>query len=74
MRVFAERVRESRERNVCCNDCENRRQCVKFLLKTPCKQIDLAVSVSELNLIEDLVAGTLFRIALERYINNVGRN
>lgn len=74
MRVFADCIRDSRKRNACCKDCKSQQQCAKFLLKTPCNQIDLAVSMTELNLIEDLVEGALFRMELEIYINGLGRN
>ena len=60
--------------NNCCDACELKNQCHKFLLTTPCSQIDLAVSMDELKAIKDLVEGTLFKINLEDYLNGAGMN
>jgi hypothetical protein len=49
-------------------------QCDRFLLQTPAKQIDLAVSVPELHGIQDLVDGTIFKIKLKNYVLGTGRN
>lgn len=56
-----------------CNGCCHHK-CHKFLLKTPLRQVDLAVSKSELFQIKDLVEGTLFNMDLYDYISNVCRN
>jgi hypothetical protein len=74
MQVFVDCIEDSRQRNACCKDCEVKQQCSKFLLKTPCRQIDLAVSMKELKSLDDLVKGALFRIELERFVNGCGRN
>lgn len=71
--TFAELIEESCRRNSCSNCCM-RENCMKFLLKTPVSQIDLAVSMTELNGIKDLVYGALFRIRLEQFLNAEGRN
>jgi hypothetical protein len=44
------------------------------LLKTPLKEIDLAVSKSELMQIKDLIEGTLFTMELMEYIDNICKN
>lgn len=72
--TFLDLIEDSSRRNSCCSDCGKRNQCGRFLLKTPCPQIDLAVSFTELDAIKDLVEGTLFKIQLEEYIYGVGRN
>ncbi|WP_426095148.1 hypothetical protein [Flavobacterium sp. DSR2-3-3] len=46
----------------------------QILLKTPCSQIDLAVSMEELNAVKDLVEGTLFKINLDEYLHGAGMN
>ena len=70
---FAKLIDEAcRETN--CADCCHRSRCHKFLLKTPLKQVDLAVSKSELFHIKDLVEGTLFNMDLYDYITNVCKN
>ena len=60
--------------NVNCADCNLKKYCQKFLLKTPCSQIDLAVTMEELNKVKDLVEGTLFKIALNDYVFGEGMN
>ncbi|MES2545219.1 MAG: hypothetical protein V4548_10065 [Bacteroidota bacterium] len=58
----------------CCQGCDLRNNCGKFLLKTPFAQVDLAFSTKELDSIKDLVEGTLFQINLNEFINGVGMN
>ena len=74
IRTFIDCIEESATNNACCENCSVKHNCVKFLLKTPCTQIDLAVSMSELKSIQDLVGGTLFRLNLKEYLNGLGRN
>ena len=74
MQTFIDCIEESSLKNACCEECSLKKSCVKFLLKTPCSQIDLTVSMSELKLIQDLVGGTLFRIDLQGYLTGLGRN
>lgn len=73
LKFFTEQIDEACKRNTC-QGCSMRDKCMKFLLKTPIAQIDLAVSMQELNGIKDLVHGALFRIDLEKFLNGVGRN
>lgn len=72
--LFKSCIEDSFILNTCCEDCELKNQCHKFLLKTPCSQIDLAVSMEELKAMKDLVEGTLFKIKLDDYLNGVGMN
>ncbi len=72
--LFQNCIKESYRLNESCEDCELKNKCTKFLLKTPCFQIDLAVSIEELSEINDLVEGTIFKINLDDYINGVGMN
>lgn len=67
-------IKESCRRNHTCESCAIKSQCHKFLLKTPVAQIDLAVSMKELDGIRDLVEGALFKIELYGFISGVGRN
>lgn len=57
-----------------CSGCNMRSSCYRYLLKTPLKGVDLAVSKNELYLIKDLVEGTLFNLNLLEYLNNVCKN
>jgi hypothetical protein len=71
---FCDLIEDSMIENACCEACELKNACHKFLLKTPCVQIDLAVSMTELKSIKDLVEGSLFRIDLDEYVYGVGLN
>jgi hypothetical protein len=72
IRAFAQII-ENTCNEMDCKGCCNSK-CHKFLLKTPLKQVDLAVSKNELFQIKDLVEGTLFNMDLYDYINKVCRN
>ncbi|MBA0882688.1 hypothetical protein [Flavobacterium undicola] len=74
LREFEYLIDESIVKNRCCEDCALKNGNCKFLLKTPLYQIDLSVSMDELNKIKDLVNGTLFRINMESYLNGEGKN
>ena len=74
LKLFQCCIEESYALNKCCDNCELKNNCHKFLLKTPCIQIDLAVSMNELDAIKDLVEGTIFNINLEDYLYGEGMN
>ena len=74
LQLFKRCIEESYIQNKYCNDCELKNKCNKFLLKTPCSQIDLAVSMEELDAVKDLVEGTLFKINLDDYLYGEGMN
>ncbi len=73
IRAFAQLIDNTCE-EMGCSGCCQRSKCHKFLLKTPLKQVDLAVSKNELFQIKDLVEGTLFNMDLHDYINKICRN
>ena len=68
LKTFLRFIEASFSKNSCCKECNLKRKCDKFLLKTPCVQVDLAVSFDELEAVKDLVVGTLFYINLEEYL------
>ena len=74
LQLFSKLILESQLRINCCEDCKAKRNCNRFLLQTPAKQIDLAVSINELEEIQDLVEGTIFKIQMQKYIFGIGRN
>jgi len=74
LKQFATCIKECFSLNSNCADCNLKKYCQKFLLKTPCSQIDLAVTMDELNKVKDLVEGTLFKIALNDYVFGEGMN
>lgn len=57
------------------HSCKNCNCCNKegryILLRTPSDIVDIAVSEKELDLIEDLIKGTLFQIQLDSYIKTL---
>lgn len=55
----------------CCKDKENNRF---MLLKTPCKEVDLAINPLELRDIADLISGTLFHLELDDYVSEICKN
>lgn len=71
---FKHCIEDSYSQNKCCDTCALKNKCYKFLLKTPCSQIDLAVSMDELTALKDLVEGTLFKINLDDYLYGEGMN
>lgn len=71
---FCDLIEDSLIENACCESCELKNSCHKFLLKTPCAAIDLAVSMKELKSIKDLVEGSLFKIELKEYVYSAGLN
>ena len=74
LELFKRCIEDSYTQNNCCTNCELKNKCHKFLLKTPCSQIDLAVSMEELDAVKDLVEGTLFKINLDDYLYREGMN
>lgn len=74
LEYFSKLIIESESRMHCCADCKLKNKCGRFLLQTPAKQIDLAVSIEELEGIQDLVEGTIFKIKLQNHILGIGRN
>jgi hypothetical protein len=74
IRDFSEIINDTCQKLDHCGECCHRARCHKFLLKTPLKEIDLAVSKNELMQIKDLIEGTLFTIELMEYIDNICKN
>ncbi|CAD0002749.1 hypothetical protein [Flavobacterium chungangense] len=71
---FCDLIEDSLIENTCCESCQIKNSCHKFLLKTPLPQVDLAVSMKEIKSIKDLVEGTLFRLDLDEYVYGAGLN
>lgn len=71
---FALLIAESISKTNSCKECKLKSNCSRFLLQTPAKQIDMAVSIPELEGIQDLVNGTIFKVKLQKHIFGRGRN
>jgi len=67
-------IDETCYRNQTCGSCQVKAQCHKLLLKTPVSQIDLAVSMHELEHIKDLVEGAIFKAQLHDFVFGAGMN
>ena len=58
------------EAEQCCQNCEYSRSCRSLLLKTPSQKIDLAVSLNELDQINELLGATIFKLETKAYVAN----
>ncbi|WP_066222630.1 hypothetical protein [Formosa haliotis] len=70
---FQQQISYVRSKNPCAV-CKRKERNRFMLLKTPCKQVDLAINALELNAIYDLINGTLFHLELTEYINHTCKN
>ncbi|WP_108804743.1 MULTISPECIES: hypothetical protein [unclassified Aquimarina] len=71
LKDFSESCRLT-EQSQCCNQCNH--HCRSLLLRTPSDKIDLAISKDELEQIQELINGTVFRVELQKWVTNIGRN
>lgn len=55
-----------------CNDCQVKGECRSLLLNSPAHQITFAVSFHEVLKIKDLIEGTLFKLQLDSYFDEMG--
>ncbi|WP_299604746.1 hypothetical protein [uncultured Aquimarina sp.] len=62
------------EQSQCCSQCASHHNCRSLLLRTPSDKIDLAVSKEELEQIQELINGTIFRIELQQWVTTTGLN
>ncbi|MCW2119146.1 hypothetical protein [Flavobacterium sp. 7A] len=67
-------IEESISKNQCCEDCALKNNCAKYLLKTPFHELDLAMSINEMNQMNNLISTTIFKITLDEYLTGIGRN
>ncbi|MCG9792202.1 hypothetical protein [Flavobacterium algicola] len=67
-------IEDSISKNHCCDDCDLKNSCTKYLLKTPFNELDLAMSINEMVQMNNLVSTTLFKIELDDYLYGNGRN
>ncbi len=57
-----------------CLDCKVGENCRSLLLRTPSSNVSMAVSLDELNQIEDLLNGTMFQLELNDYLKELCSN
>ncbi len=56
------------EAEIYCSNCNFSKTCKNLLLKTPSEKIDLAVSWEELEQVNELLGGTIFKLELQQYL------
>lgn len=74
LEYFVQLIDDSQSKISKCTECKTNLDCHRFLLQTPAKQIDLAVSKQELKAIKDLVNGTVFLLKMKQHVFGLGRN
>jgi len=70
---FLEEIQLSKQKKTC-KTCSLGTECRSMLLKTPFYKVSMAVSLTELNAIEDLLRGTLFQLDLNEYLQELCKN
>ncbi|MGJ8735677.1 hypothetical protein [Zobellia laminariae] len=68
---FQKNIESTMNSNTPCADCNQHDTCRSLLLDTPAPQITLAMNLTELNAVQDLVEGTLFQLNLDTYLNKM---
>jgi hypothetical protein len=71
---FYYHIQKSLENPGLCEKCKEVGDCRAILLETPMSQISFAVSYTELKNIEDLVNGTLFKLGLDKILQQQSIN
>ena len=71
--TFIDKVKYSRI-NRPCPDCNMGKDCRSLLLQTPINKVSIAVSINELDEIEDLFTGTVFQLNLNNYLTSLCSN
>ena len=70
---FLDQVALSRTKQPCIG-CRLGADCRSMLLQTPVSKVSMAVSLNELDEVEDLLRGTLFQLELNEYLESVCKN
>lgn len=68
--LFLNQVLEAKQKQVC-EGCKLGEECRSMLLKTPSSKVGIAISLNELDEVEDLLRGTLFQERLDAYLERV---
>ena len=73
IKLFLNQVLDSKQKEVCLG-CKLGKDCRSMLLKTPSYKVSIAVSLNELDEVEDLLRGTLFQTTLDTYLEGICEN
>ena len=71
--LFIDKICDAKVQRSCVS-CEVMETCRSLLLQTPSDKVSMAVSLSELSQIEDLLKGTLFQIRMNNYLSDICKN
>jgi hypothetical protein len=71
---FLKNIKSTKDSNSLCSDCSQNGSCKALLVNSPVPQVSFAMNAEELIAIDYLVAGTLFRLNLEKYLKSLFRN
>ncbi|HBI41100.1 MAG TPA: hypothetical protein DDY16_09185 [Tenacibaculum sp.] len=71
--LFIDKVCDAKIQRSCAS-CEAAGSCRSLLLQTPSDKVSMAVSISELSQIEDLLRGTLFQIKMNNCLDDLCKN
>jgi hypothetical protein len=69
---FSSNIKLAEKRS--CSNCKNPENCRNILLRSPLQKMDFAVSSEELEQISELIEGTLFRLNLFQYLDDICKN
>lgn len=73
LKDFSSFCSETRKTQACAQ-CKNVQTCRSLLLKTPSNKIDLAVSLFELEQLQDLINTTIFKVEQQYWLRDWGLN
>ncbi|MDT0687874.1 hypothetical protein [Autumnicola psychrophila] len=69
---FSSNIKLAEKRS--CSNCQNPENCRNILLRSPLQKMDFTVSSEELEQISELIEGTLFRLNLLHYLDDICKN
>ena len=71
LQEFSRQIIQARTEGIGCKNCPQNETCRSWLVNTPAEQITLAVSLKELDAIQDLIEGTVFQLNLNTILGKL---
>jgi len=68
---FSEIITKTLQHSESCADCTHKGDCRVVLLNSPIDQLSFAMSHNELKSLEELVAGTIFQLGLNKILDDI---
>jgi len=72
--TFKKQIQNSLSNTKTCNSCTSKNTCRSGLLETPIAQISFAVSLNDLNALQNLIEGTLFQLGMDNLLKTYDIN